>query len=535
MQVLFINSKTAIINANTDEFSGNNSEIEQIAKVLHQYGNVKNCSVSKVENGLRVHFSFDADFLKYAATRVMYETAPGVWEADPEYYSSEEESQEFREKEQISPEEELKDLSVRYKDVLSPEEEAEYDKRIKELIDLKNKGAILVREKNTDDTYLILKAIHKPGTHKEIVYIVQDSAGNRSEVSSDDLKKRFVLPQDEKTKIPVTLEDLDTKTITDVSLHEINKDLSEKHPLTGEMYDNTEVIPEKYDWDETEEEKNIDEPEELADPNNVELSEPEKTEKRREDRLTNTIQENIKRRVQKLVDDAAVKMDKYESNRGIRLTDSQKRSILDKMLVENNPEHKNNPEKAEEILNMALTMLKDKTKEIKPDRTDFLKKRKKYVDQIPKNMNFKNKIETAIEKNEKERGISYTDNQKKMITDKYLEKWNMNPKFYYEWINKTKPIPEEAIGREAFTVDGLIRLGFDEKTAADLGSLLPGEEKELLDKDTGGRLSITKTLSDTGEELYTVKDDDKETAYSQGNPELQKIESEDTVEIENQI
>jgi hypothetical protein len=185
-------------------------------------------------------------------------------------------------------------------------------------------------------------------------------------------------------------------------------------------------------------------------------------------------------------------------------------------------------QRLKKIKEIAQAVKKIPPDKIPPDlkaQIDKIKKDVAFEDQIPLNRKFRALIEEELANYEESRGISLSDAQKKKVTEAYLNKWNMNPEFYWQWIESLPSEEETADEAEAGKLASEISMIF--KTAAEnvLDTLMPGQTKKIV-SDLGDKQEVKKKIAPgSGDESIIVKDTNtgEEVAYNRDDPKLEDI------------
>lgn len=359
MKGFFLNSRTAVVNGYSHELTGTEAEVEKIAKVLHQYGNVVDYQFDQGDEVVSLTINLHDDAFKFATETIMKEVEPGKWQAMPDFSADEEELRKFRQQEGISPAEEENLRKLRYEDSKFPPEVEKYlQQRQQHLNDLKSRGTRLLTDKKTGDIWAIVGIKGDPITgHKQVT--IESSSGAKETIPMQELYKRFEISGSKEIKpdeFQEMKEDPSEHTNADLMLPANMKQkklesmpkLTEKHPLTGETYDDT--IPSEAKDEEGDDEEgftSIDEPENEEDDtaerilNLFKDKEPSKGEKgpknidrlRQRKKYVDQIKTNEK--IKDIVDRS---VSKYEQEKGKQLTESQIKTITDNYMKNKFPD-----------------------------------------------------------------------------------------------------------------------------------------------------------------------------------------------------
>lgn len=168
------------------------------------------------------------------------------------------------------------------------------------------------------------------------------------------------------------------------------------------------------------------------------------------------------------------------------------------------------------------------------DDDRILKQFDKYKNEINLNKEFQEQFNTwfqdSISKLEKKNGKKIPFKLKEKTKEKYklkkLEERGIDPDSYLAWEESLKPTDEQ-MPINAFTYEGIIKLGFSKKLADALADLNPDEPAEILDTVSGETLPVTKTKGSEGEDVYLLGEegDPNREAVKDDNQKVQELKN----------
>jgi hypothetical protein len=513
MRGYFLNSRTAIFEADHKELKGTEQEVEKLAKLLYQYGNVTDFehrnSFGSSKVTLEIRFLDDVE--KFASR-----------------------GQEDREPDNGAPLAEF-----------TPDEQ----ERLNILKSLQERGSDYLVEKETGKMFRILGSNQKKNLFTDkTIYTLEGEDGAKVEVPVSDIQKRFIAPsggvedepedfkkenkklkeidplsqtnkyQTRPKEVPAGVVPSDITTEFDPLVEEeMKKKLPDANPLTGETYDDADAssLPAEEEEDE-------------AGP-------PIEGEDEDED-IT-----------QRIID-----LGNREKQRREQEEAPQKQEALEKRKKDQEA-FKQNKEQ-ESIQELGKQLQEELAAENKQQSISRLKSRKQYVDQIPQNQKIVDALAPTIATWERNNGRRLNDESKKKTYSNFIDRHpeqfsGLDKNLFLEWLDKSKPPKQEEIGVTAFTFDQLLDLGFSHRIAYDLGALPVGVEQKLVDTgegtDTGvgaADVTVKKVMSQDGTELFVINDPSnpdpnsadgqKAVSGDSGAPELAKMEEKDMIPVE---